>query len=392
MGKKILFLDALPFDARIQVGSQRYARLFRKAGYDVFSLANYLHFLRFLRGRPEDRESIEGYRRGIQVSPEGISFYSPLCLLPYINFPGLDSMVLARNCLRFCLPRLGKMLTNFKDIDILFVNNVRLMSVLKIVKAKTVVLRITDRFVAFPNVPSSISRLENEALKLADLVFATSRDLRHEASRINPNCHYLPNGVEAGFIKRGEITLDRPDEYMALTKPIALYVGAVSDWFDYETYEFGLERLRDVCFVLIGPVGGHNYQKNSGIIRRFSKKYANFFYLGPKNFSELKPYFKYADVGLIPFQLNSLSHDINPVKLYEYASWGLPTVASDMREMQHYQDLALLYTSPDEYVDLIGRAIREKNMRADQLIAAAKENTWEIRFDFLLSKLHELGR
>jgi glycosyltransferase involved in cell wall biosynthesis len=392
MGQKILFLDALPFDSRIQVGSHHYARLFSKAGHEVFSLSNYLHFFRFLRRRPEDREMIRGYFAGVRAGREGILHYTPFCVLPYLKFPGLDSVLLGRNCLRFCWPRLKGKLGPFREVDILFINNIRLLSILKIVRAGQVVLRITDRFSAFPNVPSSIGRLEDEALRLADVAFATSRSLQQDSIRINPNSHYLPNGVEAAFIKRTGQEEERPVEYKDLNGPIALYVGAVSDWFDYDTFEYGLAQLPEVSFVVIGPVGGYQYKRNRDVIHRFSASYPNFRFLGPRPSGGLKPYLSHADVGLIPFQLNPLSHDINPVKMFEYAAWGLPTVASNMREIGNFRRMVFLYTGREEYVDLLQRAIEEKGARASDLIAVAQDNTWEKRFEFLVSKLAKAGR
>jgi len=392
MNKKILFLDALPFDSKIQVGSHHYARLFRSAGYEVFSLSNYLNFLRFIRRKPEDREMIENYRSGVRVSAEGIRTYTPLCVLPYLNFPALNSLTLARHCLRFCFPPLGKMMDSFRKVDILFVNNIRLRSILRIVESKTIVLRITDRFDAFPNVPGTIVELEREMIRMADLVFVTSRKLQEEIRDLNPNTHYLPNGVAADFLRRPEDATPPPEEYRNLHRPIAVYVGAVSDWFDYELFEFGLSRLKDVSFVVIGPICGVNYRRNWRLIQRFSKTFPNFTYLGSKDFNELKPYLHHAAVGLIPFRVNTLTHEINPVKLFDYAASGLQTVASDMRELRHFRQLAALYSTHEEYTDFIRAATSEGDRAMWERVAVAGRNTWEARFELLVSKLQELER
>ena len=50
--------------------------------------------------------------------------------------------------------------------------------------------------------------------------------------------------------------------------------------------------------------------------------------LGRKPYAELPPYCKAFDVGLIPFALNELTRNVNPIKLREYLSAGLPVVST----------------------------------------------------------------
>jgi len=389
MTKKVLSLDSLTFDSNIQVGSHKYARLFRKNDYEVFSLSHLLNINTLIRRNAEDREFIRSYRKGVQRSNDGIYYYSPFCLLPYLNLPVLDSLKLAYNCLRFCYPSLRKILKQkeFLDIDILFVNDIRLFSVLAFVRPRITVLRISDRIEGFNNQPKNILMFKEAVLKASNFVFASSKKLTEEASKINKNTFYLPNGVDEDFIMKGDHSFPEPEEYKKIKRPIVLYLGAISDWFDYDLYENGLEKLKDVSFVMIGVVGGVNFKENLENVRRYISAYPNFYYLGPKRHSDLKKYLAHGDVGIIPFKINELTNDINPIKLFEYFSYGLPTITSNMQEIHNYEEYISIYKNSEEYVALILDAVNKKAFTKTKLIKAARENTWENRYEFIISKI-----
>lgn len=394
MKKRVLFLDSLPFDTEIQVGSHNYARLFRGAGYEVFSLASYLNLKRLLRRSPDDIELIRNWQAGVRRSQEGIYSYTPLCLFPYIRAPLLDNLPLARRCLKYCQPNLGTILRKcgFREVDVLFVNNVRLISVLKYVRAAKVAFRISDRIEGFQNVPKTIVALQNEVARSADMLFATSRGLYDEAKRLNERTVYLPNAVRESFIPEPDETFDCPPELCEIAGPVILYVGALSDWFDYDLYAFGLDRIRDASFVIIGPVTGNDRGRIQAILDGFGRDYPHFHYLGPKAHGILKNYLAHADVGIIPFQVNSFTDEINPVKLFEYASFGLPTVATDMAEVHGYPEMVRVAKTPEGYVKELRHALEKKKTEGPKYRFAARQHTWERRFSTILKNLESLRR
>lgn len=389
MKKKVLFLDTLTFDSTNQVGAQKYARLFSKDNYDVFSLSHYLNLYTFMRKNADDRAMINCWQKKVQQSREGIYFYSPLCLVPYMNLPLLDSMRLARCCLNFCVPDLKKILKSrdFIDIDILFIHNIRALSILRFVKPRKIIFRVYDKIEEFPNQPSNIAKLKNEAIHVADVVYVTSQNLQKEVARIHKKSYYLPNGVDRDFIMNPGETYPYPEEFRKIEGPVAIYIGAVSDWFDYEIFEYGLNALKDVMFVMIGAVAGVHYKRNLSKIEHFSKSYRNFHFLGPRKHSDLKKFLAYADVGIIPFKINELTNEINPVKMFEYASYGVPIVASAMTEMRNYQTHAALYKDEREYVEMIEQAMNCTEQLKMKLVRFAHENTWERRYTKIISTI-----
>lgn len=389
MGKKVIFLDYLTLDSNIQVGSHKYVNLFRKKGYEVFSLSHYVNIYRFFRRNSEDKELIKSWCKGVQTSREGIFYYSPFCLFPYLNLPILNSIKNAHKCLKFCYPNLRKILEqkDFINVDLLFVNNITLISVLKFVKPRIIVTRISDRFERFKNTPRTMPMLQEEVIKNSNLVFATSRNLETDARRINKNTFYLPNGTDEEFIMKENEEYPLPEEFRNIKKPIVIYVGAISDWFDYKLYEYGFTALKNVSFVMIGPISGVNYRDNMGKIKRLSKLFENFHYLGPKSHSELSGYLAHANLGVIPFIINPLTNEINPIKFFEYAGFGLPVIAPCLFELQNYEGNVLFYKNKEEYANLINNYSDKKAYLSKQLIEFARCNSWEKRFAFMFSKL-----
>ena len=56
--------------------------------------------------------------------------------------------------------------------------------------------------------------------------------------------------------------------------------------------------------------------------------------LGRRPYDELPRYCKAFSVGVMPFALNELTTNVNPIKMREYLSGGLPVVSTDLPEVR----------------------------------------------------------
>ena len=110
---------------------------------------------------------------------------------------------------------------------------------------------------------------------------------------------------------------------------------------------------------------------------------------GRKTVPELPPYLKAMDVCLLPYVLNEYTHNVFPLKLYEYMAAGKPIISTDMYEMRAYEgeDLAIGRTH-EEFERAITAALEtETPERARARSERAAANAWEHRIDEISSLL-----
>ena len=58
-----------------------------------------------------------------------------------------------------------------------------------------------------------------------------------------------------------------------------------------------------------------------------------------------------------------------------------------MQEIHNYEEYISIYKNSEEYVALILDAVNKKAFTKTKLIKAARENTWENRYEFIISKI-----
>ena len=110
------------------------------------------------------------------------------------------------------------------------------------------------------------------------------------------------------------------------------------------------------------------------------KDLPNVHLLGQKPHSELPAYCKGFDVGMIPYRIDERMTFVNPLKLREYLSAGLPVVSTPVPEVTRLSHLAHVAATPDDFVAAIDRALREASPEQRRVRSQAMTNeTWAAR-------------
>jgi len=104
----------------------------------------------------------------------------------------------------------------------------------------------------------------------------------------------------------------------------------------------------------------------------------NVYFLGSRDASELPNYIKGFDVAINPQLINEATMGNYPRKIDEYLAMGKPTVASATKAMEYFRDYTYLGVTPEDYVELIEKALSENTEELErQRKAYGLSHSWE---------------
>ena len=90
-------------------------------------------------------------------------------------------------------------------------------------------------------------------------------------------------------------------------------------------------------------------------------------------------------MGLLPFAINELTRNVNPIKMREYLSAGLPVVSTDLPEVRS-QKLCRVAGTREAFLEACEQAIAtDSEVERRRRSEAMKKETWEAKVD-------EIGR
>jgi len=239
-----------------------------------------------------------------------------------------------------------------------------------------------DEWSKFSFIDEKISEKEESLCRRADIVLTSARELQATKSRFNPHTYYIPHGVDYEYFHgAASRNAPAPPEMAAIPKPIAGFFGLIHEWIDTELLEYLVRRNPAVSFVFIG--------KTSVDVSKIAA-YPNAHFLGQKAYGELVSYAQHFDVGLIPFKINELTINVNPIKLKEYLALGVPVVSVDLPEVAAYERVVNVAGSYEAFDEALRRELRgECKASRAELDAIAREETWERKVEEISALIEE---
>lgn len=237
-----------------------------------------------------------------------------------------------------------------------------------------VVYYCVDEWSEFTHLDAAfIRRKEEELLRRANVVFVVSKKLLETKRPLNPRTHLVPHGVSHDLFARAlETGFETAEEVRGLPRPVVGFYGGIYDWID-QSLLAEMARLRPAwSFVLLGKI-----MTDVSALRRF----ANIHLLGPRRHDELPRFCKGFDVGIIPYNMNDpRMQSVNPLKLREYLSAGLPVVTVDLPEARNLSRDVRIARGAEEFVRCIEDAFRvnspeTKRARSEQM----RSDSWSAR-------------
>lgn len=268
----------------------------------------------------------ERLRRGAQGpvgDPSGVVVSSPVGIpLPANRAARAVNGLLYRRTVRRALARHG-----WTEKPLLWVYTPTVSGYLRGMPRRGLVYHCVDRWWEFGEYDTRVMRDHHERLcRDADVVFASSKALLADCEPTARAAYLVPHGVEWEHFARAALDPPpRPADIADITGPVIGFFGLLHDWVDQRVIAAIAEAFPDATVVLIGKA-----VVDVGALERLP----NVRLLGQRPYADLPAYCAAFDVGLVPFVFNELTAAVNPIKLREYLSAGIPTVASALPEIQ----------------------------------------------------------
>ncbi len=329
----------------------------------------------FASGRDLRRigRKLAAFAQGPQRVDHGLWVYTPL-VLPFPHDP--VAVALNRKLLRLTLAALRRRL-GMRDFQ--------LWSFLPTTGAyvglgeSLAVYYCTDEWSAFAHVDGErVGAAEERLCRKADVVFTTSRSLLERKRAFNPETHLASHGVDhAHFAKALDEATPVAPEIAGLPRPVIGFFGLIERWIDLDLLSWVAERRPEWSIVLVGK---------ATVDTSMLARHPNVHLIGRRPYADLPQFCKGFDVAVCPFALNELTRNVNPIKLREYLSAGVPTVSTAIPEAAAYSPACRIASDREGFLAACEAALTEGSGEERRRRSAAMgAETWE-------AKAEQIGR
>lgn len=244
---------------------------------------------------------------------------------------------------------------------------------------KLAIYHCVDEYSQFSDASQKvISNLEEKLLKKSNVVIVSANKLYESKCQINSNTHLVRHGVDFKHFASSLNGLKVPEEVASLPHPIIGFHGLIASWIDQTLIENIASTHPEWSIVLIGKMQMHDGT------RLFDQSLKNIHWLGRKDYNQLPAYCKAFDVAIIPFIVNELTINANPLKMREYLAAGLPVVSTNLPEAQTLGELVSIGFDHNHFISQLETAVdlnpfTSKHYRSQKM----SNESWEARVEEL---------
>jgi len=231
---------------------------------------------------------------------------------------------------------------------------------------------------------ATVTRLEQETLRKASVVFAAADELARARQTQNPRTYAISNAIDTAAF-----TTDIPEMELAdvdaIPSPRVGFIGVLDTWVDLELLEATANALPGIGFVIVGP---------SRVNDRRLRSLSNCYFLGPRSRRLVPGILRRLSASLVPFASTALTARIVPAKVFEALAAGIVPVCTPFSpnlDVFERRRLALVGRTRAEYISLVGEAVASDTPeRRAELSDFGLRQTWSERWKQMSQILRSL--
>ncbi|RLD63673.1 MAG: hypothetical protein DRI95_11425 [Bacteroidetes bacterium] len=234
----------------------------------------------------------------------------------------------------------------------------------------------------------SISYRDKKYCMNSDMVLTVSDDLTNKRVKYNKHCYTVKNGVDVKFILEKMENANQRKSIFKNSHPTIGYVGGIrnhpNDKVDLDLLYYIIQNKPEWNWCFIGPGYGMEQSKI------FQMKNTRF--LGFIPYEDLPGLYQGIDIWMLPYNINTLTDNMSPLKLYDYLATGKPIVSTKVKQAILFREVIYIAKDSHEFLSGIELALQEKSskQKSKERISLAMENSWHNRYDEIKNLINHL--
>jgi teichuronic acid biosynthesis glycosyltransferase TuaH len=185
----------------------------------------------------------------------------------------------------------------------------------------------------------------------------------------------VPNGIDP---EEWRSPAQAPDWMRRVSRPLAVYVGALDSRIDVEWVRSFAEDSPSATVALVGPLVEPDHLAPL-------TELPNVLFPGALGRGPLTALIRGADVGLLPHRRSRLTEAMSPLKLLEYLAGGLPVAAADLTPVRDFAyPRVVRVPSGGDFSGAVRQALTIGRCPEAERLDFLQANSWRSRHELLL--------
>lgn len=213
--------------------------------------------------------------------------------------------------------------------------------------------------------------IEETIILQSDYVCGVAPSLRDKFSSLRSDIKVIGNGYSEKVLGNTRNIAQR------ISKKVGYFGHLTDSWFDWDIVFKLAGHYPQYSFEIIG------YGEPEWVIEKV-KNFTNIVLVGKVMPKDLHQYVKEWSIGLIPFKNGELAQAVDPIKIYEYLYFGLPTLVTGIEHIKRYP--MTHFSNGTDILEQFKTTIN-CDRSSPEIEIFLKETTWTARFEIMESDI-----